>query len=313
MQLRTVVCSLLFAGANAVSAQAEVSARVWMLDHSGDNPDDLAELKTENPDAYALVKALLTKRSLGLLDPKHPTASFAAPPPKQQDDQPTGAAVYAKFATTEKEQQALQGATAADVPYPDAPAQAAVPYPEASGASKDWMSWKPHDSASDDEAMVKNVLGAVADLTKGKSLRGAAPSNDDESPLATEAASLEAESPLQPESQQTQSAPQPTTTQPAVPDSAPQENSYLKGLDLTPTPEKSVPAEKVEPDTSKNALTSFNWDDSQQTTPSTTQAPKETKSGANPLASWLGMVKPHVQAAPVPEAKPSNPYMMDLQ
>merc|ERR1719213_325095 len=152
--------------------------------------------------------------------------------------------------------------------------------------------------------MVKNVLGAVADLTKGKSLRGAPAASDDESPLAAEAASMEAEAPLQPVQQP--AVPQQTTTQSPALGSAPQENSYLKGLDLTSAAEKSSAVVQAEPDTSKNALTSFTWDDSQQA-PSTTQAPKEAKNSGNPLASWLGMVKPHVQAAPVAEAKPSNP------
>lgn len=39
------------------------------------DPDELAELKQENPGAYAIVKALLTKRSLGLLNPAHPSSS----------------------------------------------------------------------------------------------------------------------------------------------------------------------------------------------------------------------------------------------
>lgn len=42
-----------------------------------DDPDELAELKQENPGAYAIVKALLTKRSLGLLNPAHPHSSMS--------------------------------------------------------------------------------------------------------------------------------------------------------------------------------------------------------------------------------------------
>jgi hypothetical protein len=304
MQFRAVVCSALFAGANAVSAQVEVNARMWLLDHPSNSPDELDELKVENPDAYALVKALLTKRSLGLLDPKHPTASFAAPPPKDSEEQQTGAAVYAKFATTEKEQEALQGATP-NVPYPDAPAeQIAVPYPEASEASHDWINWKPHDGATDDEAMVKNVLGTVADLTKGKSLRGTSDTASDEtSPVAAEVAAMQAESPI------TTSPPEVTTTQVAT-QAAVQDNSYLKGLDLTPAPQVEKPVATEEAD--KNALESFTWDDSQSTT-TTTMAPKVAKGGSNPLASWLGLVKPHVQIAAPPAAEPSNPYLTDLQ
>lgn len=284
MQLRAVVCSALFAGANAVSAQAEVNARVWLLDHSG-NPDELSDLKTENPDAYALVKALLTKRSLGLLDPKHPTASFAAPAPKNDDDQPTGAAVYAKFATTEKEQEALQGVTvSSSEPYPEASAQASVPYPEATPASKDWMSWKPHDSAADDDAMVKNVLGAVADLTKGKKLRGNADAGSDDS-LAAETAAMA-------------QAPE-VTSQPVV-------TEQVEVPAVTTTT-----AQVVAQVAADNSLTAFTFDDSVTTT--TTQAPQPAKAGSNPLASWLGLAKPHVQTAAPTEAKPANPYMMDLQ
>ena len=97
-----------------------------------------------NPDAYALVKALLTKRSLGLLYTRHATASFAAAP-----------------------QQEIQ----------------------ASGGSHDWMNWEPKDSANNDEAMVKSVLGAVANLAQSKGLPMKAVSHSD-NPLETEEATF---------------------------------------------------------------------------------------------------------------------------
>lgn len=62
-----------------LDVSAEKQARLFLGTH-GDKPvqqDELAELKAENPDAYVLVKALLTKKSLGLLNPNKPTASFA--------------------------------------------------------------------------------------------------------------------------------------------------------------------------------------------------------------------------------------------
>jgi len=212
-----------------------------------------------------LVKALLTKRSLGLLDPKHPTASFAAPPPKTDDeDHPTGAAVYAKFATTQKEQQALTAAAAPqDVPYPEASAsQAAVPYPEAAGGSHDWINWKPHDGGMDDETMVKNVLGAVADLTKGKSLRGnSAPVEDDSSSLAAETASLQSEPAFTTTTSPSQT--QQIAPAQAIESQAHQENSYLKGLDLTPP---ATPAVVENSAVEKNPLSSFSWDDKATTT-----------------------------------------------
>lgn len=48
------------------------------IDSAVDDPDELMDLKAENPSAYAIVKALLTKRALGLLNPDHPSASMAA-------------------------------------------------------------------------------------------------------------------------------------------------------------------------------------------------------------------------------------------
>lgn len=297
MKLQTIVAAALCSTACAVSTQAEFTAKVWLREHSGDNPDELAELKTENPDAYALVKALLTKRSLGLLDPKHPTASFSAPPPKDDsEDQPSGAAVFAKFATTPKEQLALTGQqpAAANVPYPEA-SQAAVPYPEAQSGGQNWMNWKP--DSNDDDAMVQNVLGAVAGLTKGKSLRGQ-PATEDENPLQAEAAKME---------DQQESAPAPTTTQAAVePEQVPQP---AEEQPAAPAKAEAAPPAAT-PDVPKNALTAFSFDESAPTTTTTTPAPAASKSS---LASWLGLVKPHVQQAPPPQEKPSNPYLMDLQ
>jgi hypothetical protein len=298
MKLQSVFAAVLCSTACAVSTQAEISAKVWLREHSGGNPDELAELKTENPDAYALVKALLTKRSLGLLDPKHPTASFAAPPPKEDTDQPSGAEVYAKFATTPKEQLALSGqqsSASPDVPYPDAQnSQSQVPYPEAHGSSQNWMSWKPDNN--DDDAMVQNVLGAVADLTKKKSLRGQSDSQD-ENPLQAEAARMEdqGEPSFQPN---TEAAPPQPVAEPVVQAS------------VEAPAEIAKPAAPVQ-DEPRNALTAFTFDDSATTTTTTTL---RANKGANPLASWLGIVKPHVQvAAPAPEEKLSNPYLMDLQ
>merc|ERR1719235_2009991 len=48
------------------------------LRNVGDDPDKqgLDELRATNPDAYAIVNALLTKRSLGMLNMRHPSASF---------------------------------------------------------------------------------------------------------------------------------------------------------------------------------------------------------------------------------------------
>jgi len=142
MQIQKVL-ALAAVAAVAKAVSTESLALRWLQKHRG-NPDELSELKDANPDAYALVKALLTKRSLGLLHTRHATASFAAAP--QQETQ-------------------------------------------TSGGSHDWMNWEPKDSANNDEAMVKSVLGAVANLAQSKGLPMKAVSHSD-NPLETEEATF---------------------------------------------------------------------------------------------------------------------------
>merc|ERR1719262_1674155 len=51
-------------------------AREWLKTYSGEDPDQagMEELRQTNPDAYAIVQALITKKSLGLLNPRRPNA-----------------------------------------------------------------------------------------------------------------------------------------------------------------------------------------------------------------------------------------------
>jgi len=338
MKMRNVVFAAVAAVAAGTTAKAEVSARVWMLDHSDPNSDELSELRTENPDAYALVKALLTKRSLGLLDPKHPTASFSKPAPEEEGSHPVGAAVYAKFATTDKERQALAGAEPA---YDTSSVEDEVVTPAPSG-SHDWLSWKPADSAASDDAMVQNVLGSVAGLMGKKVAAPSAPS----APAQPSAGALDADEAAILSSDDAkpaaQPAPQQTTPQTQnflakateAPEAPKQSNSYLDGLDLTTDTKPDAPPAVTQPvvvDTpvapvaavessvsgGKSALDSFSFSDSDDQT--TTAAPKVQTPApkGSALGSWLGMVQPHVQksAAPVIAAAPvdANPYLTDLQ
>merc|ERR1719158_1611412 len=81
-----VVVSLLATGCHAARADAQRRAQEWMRMHAGADPDQagMDELKATNPDAFAIVNALLTKRSLGMLNLKHPSARFD---PKADQDQ----------------------------------------------------------------------------------------------------------------------------------------------------------------------------------------------------------------------------------
>jgi hypothetical protein len=314
-----------------------------MLDHSNPNGDELDELKNENPDAYALVKALLTKRSLGLLDPRHPTASFSKPAPEEEGSHPVGVAVYEKFATTDKERQALAGAEPA---YDTSAVEEVVP-PAPSSGSHDWLNWKPADSASNDDAMVQNVLGSVAGLMGKKIPAPSAPKEASAGALdADEAAILSADdtpSAPKPQAQPVVQEPAPAQNNflakaPEAPASKPAQNSYLDGLDLTVDTKPDTPAPTVQPvavetpvapvaavattdslNQGKSALDSFSFSDSADAT--TTAAPKvqtPAPKGESALGSWLGMVKPHVQKAAAPVAAAAapadaNPYLTDLQ
>jgi len=204
-------------------ARAESQAAAWLAAHRGaaPNQDELSELKATNPTAYAIVKALLTKRSLGLLDPKHPSASFAPAGGGQaaaaQEDVPSGPAAYERIA----EESGVKPNVEVSLAYPDAPV---------APVHHDWLSWKPSQSAMDDDAMVKNVLGAVAELKSGKtaptSLRGQSQ------------ASQGSDDPLQWQDNSAAASVAPVAAAAfAAPEEKPkaamsQENSYLKGIDF---------------------------------------------------------------------------------
>eukprot|EP00931_Biecheleriopsis_adriatica_P020162 TRINITY_DN13553_c0_g1_i1.p1 TRINITY_DN13553_c0_g1~~TRINITY_DN13553_c0_g1_i1.p1 ORF type:complete len:405 (-),score=91.98 TRINITY_DN13553_c0_g1_i1:37-1251(-) len=133
-------CAILSVAAAAVSAA----------------PDQLADLKAQNPHAYDIVKGLLAKRKMGVLDPRHP-AAFAAPSQDEEEvthhsarpvEETPGEGLLAKRKMGVASNAVASGAGAA---Y----------------ASKDWLHWKP---SGDDDLDVENVLDSVEALT-GKSTR----------------------------------------------------------------------------------------------------------------------------------------------
>jgi len=309
---------ILTVAASATSAQ-NVATR-WLRAHpsAADNQDDLGELKAENPEAYAIVKALLTKRSLGLLDPKHPSASFAAPPPAQ-DSTPTGAAAFAKFATPGELAKVNQVSTDGQA------SQTALAYPDVAPAPAhhDWLNWKPQNSAADDDAMVSSVLGAVAEL-KGKAASassaqrttnsdgGSSLANDEDllgslSPSSVSAPSVEEETP-QATSEEKQNPPS-SVSAPSVVAETPQatseekQNPYLDGVALS----------NEEPQRPQLRLAA-------QSTSSSTVRKNVAATPENTLSAWLdGKASPGKAAATqqvateVPASKPEqNPYTVGL-
>merc|ERR1719408_596393 len=120
-------------------------AHEWLRVHGDVDPDQagMDELKQTNPDAYAIVQALMTKKSLGLLNPRHPNA-FGG-----YQDAPG------------------KGTMSTDIvdPQPVVPV-AGVATQTQHSSNQGFFNWKPHE---DDDSMISNVLGAVSSLKNGAS------------------------------------------------------------------------------------------------------------------------------------------------
>jgi len=242
--------------------------------------DELIELKRQNPSAYAVVKALLTKQSLGLLDPKHPTASFAAEvsrsTPKlafideSKSKQPHRDWLNWRRTEDEDMVQAVLSPSAAvktgllDVDSPDE-----EPAPASSKASStvavhdktalhNWLSWKHHDDAE----VVENVI-------QGR------PFTD--TPPAVEVATTPAPPKPRPPSHETLER---VETSKAI--------SYLKHLEAKSNTQAPPP----------NYLSDFSFDDAKTKVKPTAKP----KTQIHSLITWLGGQE---QAAPA-EAKPKQ-------
>jgi len=294
------------------------TARAWLRDHTG-QPDELAELKGTNPEAYAIVKALLTKRALGLLDPKHPSASF------------TPAARTAPAAMPQDE------VHAAPMPH-------------------DWLHWKPQESAVDDDMTVKSVLGTVGDITTGGRAEQATPfpschhgtaETETENASAPKAALMRAA----PKKAMLASA-----THGTVAAARHHENAYLKSIDFdgilaptalgdvgavgsTPTRHGMVETQSAASQGSGDLLASFKWDSPDPTTVVLPEArgplqpPQALRDTGAPsvgtasakrskLLAWLGgdateqVFTQKAKTMPAPDQQkqqPGNPYLADLQ
>lgn len=111
-------------------------AREWLKTYGEEDPDQagMEELRTTNPDAYAIVQALITKKSLGLLNPRHPNA-------------------FGGMLDAPGQAGAMSTKVVEDPPV--APMSAVSTQTD---THKDYFNWKPH---VDDDAMVSDVLGAA--------------------------------------------------------------------------------------------------------------------------------------------------------
>jgi len=186
-----------------VESSSSFRAKMWLKTHdpSGDQAG-MDDLKNSDPNAFAIVQALLTKKSLGLLDPSHPTAGFGNAAPKQ----------HKSFQQEADEAGLTQDTPSAAVsememhssmPYPS-PASDSSPYPEVHASHDPWNYKKTH---SDDD-IVNSVLGGEA----------AAPAQPETDTLSLSAVSA----------QEQQSMPAPVEHREAAP--APVQNAAFSGM-----------------------------------------------------------------------------------
>jgi len=149
--LRLVIIGSLALSAHAGHAtSASARAQQWMKAHQ--DPNDQAgmnDLRSSDPNAFAIVQALLAKQQLGLLDPKHPTANFAGAHKHEESESGESAADVLRSAPT------IDGA---GVPQSLAAVTAPEPARRTYSSSNMW-NFKPH--AGDDDALVASVMGDV--------------------------------------------------------------------------------------------------------------------------------------------------------
>jgi len=290
MQRSLLVFVLLVAPVAASSASAASSATAWLQSHRAPTDDQLGELKNANPDAYAMVKALLSKHTkvvTGLADSER------------------GADVFKRMMTPRHLSAAVPGVA---VPYSDPEVAAAQP------VMGDQMHYSPNAKADKDESMVDRLLGAVAGLAgpKGKKialLRQRRHHNEDENPFAKDLAAFgDSQATPAPTLEQVVAVEAPEVKQKVA--AAPHENSYLKGLDLSGDMPEVVGAKhaahRAALESHGNYLASFSFDDSAPAVEAPKPkvvAPKKAKKD-NVFLKWLSGVK----KAPTPqEAAPAQP------
>eukprot|EP00746_Dinoflagellata_sp_MGD_P151886 gnl/MRDRNA2_/MRDRNA2_83304_c0_seq1.p1 gnl/MRDRNA2_/MRDRNA2_83304_c0~~gnl/MRDRNA2_/MRDRNA2_83304_c0_seq1.p1 ORF type:complete len:279 (+),score=70.72 gnl/MRDRNA2_/MRDRNA2_83304_c0_seq1:77-913(+) len=223
-------------------------AREWLRTHEDPDEAGMEELKSTNPDAYAIVQALITKKSLGLLNPKHPNAfgGYQEAPGK-----------------------GVMSTQVVD-PQPEAPVAALATQTQQTSHA-DFFNWKPHE---DDDAMVSNLVGAVA------SIKNDAPVSSVEEAVSAPVKSVPAEpkvAALESSNSYLKST-GPMVKSPTA--SMSQSNSYLSSAGLEP---KHFAVSNAH----GNALQSFSWNDDDSAPASTPVAAQPRIPGGNALTNFL--------------------------
>jgi len=155
-----------------MTSEARAAAWMWIRLHAWDRQpqqDELSELKSADPNSYAIVSALLAKQQLGVLNPRHPSEGFAS----------TGTHLSAEGAAS------LARMEASVVHKKPAPEEAPAPkapqavYTEAGSAQHNWAHFKPEDADDEIVASLGGDSGSGSLLSEAQEVVP-----DDPSPLA---------------------------------------------------------------------------------------------------------------------------------
>jgi len=149
------VLALSAQASRVLERSAAFRAKMWLKAHDEPSADEagMNDLKNSDPNAFAIVQALLTKKSLGLLDPSHPSAAFTGSAPRQ----------HKSF-----QEEADEAGLTQDSPSPavsEMEMRSSMPYPSASTPSQPYPEvhashdpWNYHTTHSDDD-LIASVVG----------------------------------------------------------------------------------------------------------------------------------------------------------
>jgi len=292
--------ALLVAGSvDAASTEAASRyAKAWLQSHKSPTEDQLGELQSANPQAFAIVNALLNKHAHGEI---------------KLSAEDRGPDVFRRMMSqgshiaTSRPQIAL--------PYASAEMEE-VSAPVVTNNAQ----YNPNDRMNSDENAVSKLLSAVASLggEKGRKIgllnKKRTKKQEDENPLEQDA-SLFAKS--EPAPAQPIEAVEQSLEQQQVQQEAPRVNSYLKGIDLSGDmpavvgavqPRQERPLKLMARSASNSgdfgsSLSTFSFGDENEATPAPKKVEAPKPKPQNAFLKWLGFTK----KAPPPVEKPAAP------
>jgi len=263
-----------------LESSTEFRAKMWLKTHdpSGDEAG-MADLKNSDPNAYAIVQALLTKKSLGLLDPNHPTAGFGGAAPKkhktfQEEAEEAGLNQDSPSeAVSEMEMKS-------SMPYPSAGSGSSAPYPEVRASHDPWN----YKTVHSDDDLVNSVLGQEAP----------APAQTQDNTLSLSAVTAQEQQSMPAPVERHESAPAPDASAPL--------ESQMGGISLNWGNPMAGTSEESAAPTASAAQPADSSDDDRSLSLSAVRNQEESRMG---ITEPVERFAPRVAPAPVVQARPA--------